>query len=196
MWTLSESLNPRRIGKMDILKQQKTAWRTGDAYKKRLMDWRREPSTLRIERPTRLDRARSLGYKAKQGIFMVRQKVPRGAHSRPTIRKGRRPSTQRQKLILRKNYQQIAEERVSKKFLNCEVMNSYWVGRDGQNTWYEVIVVDINHPRIKKDKKMNLKTGKAHKGLTSAGKKSRGLRGKGKGFEKARPSRRAHDRKQ
>ncbi|MCW3981663.1 MAG: 50S ribosomal protein L15e, partial [Candidatus Bathyarchaeota archaeon] len=31
----------------------------------RLIKWRKQPSTLRIERPTRLDKARTLGYKAK-----------------------------------------------------------------------------------------------------------------------------------
>jgi large subunit ribosomal protein L15e len=29
----------------------------------RLIQWRREPAIIRIERPTRLDRARRLGYK-------------------------------------------------------------------------------------------------------------------------------------
>ena len=43
---------------------------------------------------------------------------------------------------------------------------------------------------------MNLanQRGRVYRGLTSAGRKSRGLRGKGKGFEKMRPSRRAHNR--
>jgi len=36
---------------------------------------------------------------------------------------------------------------------------------------------------------------RAFTGKTSAARKSRGMRGKGKGFEKARPSRRANDRK-
>ncbi|RQD89424.1 50S ribosomal protein L15e, partial [Methanosalsum natronophilum] len=44
----------------------------------RLQKWRKEGSVVRIERPTRIDRARSLGYKAKQGIVMARTKVRRG----------------------------------------------------------------------------------------------------------------------
>ncbi|MFH0956290.1 MAG: 50S ribosomal protein L15e, partial [Candidatus Aenigmatarchaeota archaeon] len=39
----------------------------GEIYKKKLILWREEPTVKRVERPTRIDRARSLGYKAKQG---------------------------------------------------------------------------------------------------------------------------------
>ena len=66
-----------------------------DLWKERLIAWRREPVTVKIERPTRLDRARSLGYKALQGIIVVRQKLTRGGRQRPKIRKARRPKTRR-----------------------------------------------------------------------------------------------------
>ncbi|KKT75754.1 MAG: 50S ribosomal protein L15e, partial [Candidatus Peregrinibacteria bacterium GW2011_GWA2_44_7] len=42
---------------------------------------RKEPVTLVLEHPTRLDRARSLGYKAKQGCIVARQRVGRGGHT-------------------------------------------------------------------------------------------------------------------
>ncbi|MDD1779536.1 MAG: 50S ribosomal protein L15e, partial [Candidatus Helarchaeota archaeon] len=38
----------------------------------RLVDWRQEPAVTRVEHPTRLDRARRLGYKAKQGYLIAR----------------------------------------------------------------------------------------------------------------------------
>ena len=38
----------------------------------RLKAWRQESTVQKIERPTRLDRARALGYKAKQGIIVAR----------------------------------------------------------------------------------------------------------------------------
>lgn len=81
-----------------------------------------------------------------------------------------------------------------------EVLNSYWVGEDGKHKWYEVILVDPYHPAIKADPQLNwLCTGKhrgrAFRGLTSAGKKGRGLRNKGIGAEKVRPSIRAHGRR-
>jgi large subunit ribosomal protein L15e len=64
-----------------------------------------------------------------------------------------------------------------------EVLNSYWVGADGKYKYYEIIMVDPNHPEIKNDASLNWvarQKGRAFRGLTAAGKKSRGLRHKGK----------------
>jgi len=163
----------------------------------RLMAWRREQVVERIERPTRLDRARSLGYRAKKGIFMVRVRVLRGGRQRPMIKKGRRPKTNRRSKILGMNYQTISERRANKKFVNCEVLNSYYLGKDGKNIWHEVILVDRDSPDIRKDSKLSWivhKRGRAYRGLTSSARKSRGLRHKGKGREKVRPSLRANKR--
>ncbi|MGM5483346.1 MAG: 50S ribosomal protein L15e [Nanobdellota archaeon] len=185
---------------MSVYKYIRNIWKKPEKtrQKERLMQWRREPSTVKIDKPTRLDRARSLGYKAKQGIFIVRQAVPRGGHQRPDDMAGRRPKTQRRKLSLRKNYKLIAEERASKKFSNCEVLNSYWVGQDGNIIWHEVILVDGHHPRIRESKDFSWvkhDKGRVNRGKTSAGKKVRGLHKKGKGVEKSRPGRRANNRK-
>ena len=102
--------------------------------------------------------------------------------------------------VVGKNYQWIAEERANRKFPNLEVLNSYYVGEDGKYYWYEVILVDPQAPEIKADKELNWicsgkHRGRVFRGLTSAAKKSRGLRKKGKGAEKIRPSLRAHGRK-
>jgi len=172
-----------------------------ELWKERLIAWRKENSTVKLERPTRIDRARSLGYKAKQGFIIVRQRVPRGGHTRPQIKKGRRPKRYGTRLTLSKNYQQIAEERAQRNFKNLVVLNSYWVAEDGRYYWYEIIFVDPHHPVIRSDKNINWICEKKHHsrvfhGKTSAGRKSRGLRKKGKGTEKARPSRRAHQRRQ
>ncbi len=171
-----------------------------DLWKQRLIKWRREPVTIRIERPTRLDRARTLGYKALQGFVLVRQKVKRGGRKRAQIKKGRRSKNTRRKKIVAKNYQRVAEERANKKYGNCEVLNSYWVAEDGNYVWYEIILVDRHHPVIKSRKELSWMNkpatrGRVYRGLTSAGRKSRGLRNKGKGAEKVRPSLRANKRR-
>ncbi|MBN1503263.1 50S ribosomal protein L15e [Candidatus Woesearchaeota archaeon] len=171
-----------------------------ELWKERLIKWRKEPVTVRIDRPTRLDRARALGYKAKQGYIMVRQRVNRGGRTREKIRHARRPKTRRHRKIVAKSYQQIAEERANRKYVNCEVLNSYWVAQDGKHYWYEVILLDKAHPSIMKDKATRWVAepqhrGRVFRGLTSAGKKSRGLRHKGKGAEKVRPSLRANKRR-
>lgn len=179
---------------MGIYKHIRDAWNrprkdNPETYRARLIQWRREPTTIRIAKPTRLDRARSLGYRAKQGILVVRQRVARGGHMREKIRKGRRSAHYGRTLSLMKNYRQICEERASKKFVNCEVLNSYWVADDGKYVWYEIILVDRAHPAIVNDKKLRFiskSRGRVFRGLTSAGKKARGLRKKGKGSEKTR----------
>ena len=183
---------------MGLYKYVRNVWKKpkvnlGDLWKERLIEWRRDPSTLKIERPTRIDRARNLGYKAKQGYVVVRQRVSRGGHTKPKASGGRRPKRYTTRLTLRKSYQVIAQERAAKKFTNLTVLNSYYVAEDGRYLWYEIILVDPNHPVIKSDPKINWVVGKKHHsraftGKTSAAKKSRGMRGKGKGFEKARPS--------
>ncbi|MFP4112212.1 MAG: 50S ribosomal protein L15e [Candidatus Woesearchaeota archaeon] len=186
------------MGFMKYLKQtfRKELSKRDENYRKRMIDFRQEPATVRVERPTRLDRAKTLGYKAKQGVFVVRQRVKRGSHVRERNIKGRRSRNQGMRKNLTKNYQQIAEERVQKKYVNCEVLNSYFVSKDGQHYWYEVIMVDKDSPVVRKDKQFKFllapkNTKRVFRGTTSAGKKARGLDSKGKGAEKLRPSRKA-----
>jgi len=159
--------------------------------------WRREPSIFRLDRPTNLVRARRLGYKAKEGIFMVRVRLSRGGKQRPMINKGRRSRNFGQQFVMGKNFQWIAEERANKLYPNCEVLNSYNLSKDGQYYWFEIILVDPSHPAIKADPYFAFlnspkNRGRVHRGLTSSGKKGRGLMYKGKGVEKHRPSLNAH----
>ncbi len=171
----------------------------GSLYKERLIQWRREPSIVRVYRPTRIDRARSIGYKAKSGYVIIRIKLLRGGRQRIKYgRRGRKSKNLRLKKIVGKSYQWVAEERANRKYPNLEVLNSYWVGQDGLRYWYEVVLIDPNNPVIMADKKINWisnQRGRVFRGLTSAGKKSRGLLKKGKGAEKIRPSLRAHKRR-
>lgn len=169
------------------------------AQRERLIKWRTEPVTLRIPAPTRLDRAHALGYKAKPGFIMVRQRVNRGGRQRPQIRKVRKSHSSRQTKILSMNYQQIAEVRAARKYPNMEVLNSYPVGKDGQHYWHEIIMVDKQSPSVLADKRISwialpTHTRRVFRGLTSAAKRRRGLYHKGVGAEKLRPSLRAHNR--
>ena len=164
------------------------------AGSERLILWRKQPVSVRVDRPTRLDRARTLGYKPKSGIVIIRQRVDRGGRKRPDIKKGRRSRHAGQTKTLDKSYQMVAEERAAGKHPNMEVLNSYFTGKDGLHYWYEIILVDRNSPEIMADRNLrhvSRSAGRALRGLTSAGKKTRGLRKKGKGTEKARPSRTA-----
>ena len=187
---------------MGVYKYLVQNWRADatpdDIKKARLIQWRREPVTNRIEHPTRLDKARALGYHAKQGIFVVRQRVSRGSHRRPDWSGGRHSHNMGARLNLRKNYQMIAEERANQSYPNCEVLNSYYVAEDGKHYWYEIIMVDRAHPSVLADKRtawIARLQGRVYRGQTSAGNRVRGLLHKGKGSEKTRPSRRANKRK-
>ncbi len=169
-----------------------------ELVRSRLIVWRKQASIVRLERPTRLGRARSLGYKAKQGYVVVRVKTGRGPREKPRPRMGRKPrSLGVRKYTPQKSRQWIAEERAARKYPNLRVLNSYWVGSDHKWVFYEVILVDPNHPSIYNDPDINwicdpVHKGRVHRGLTSAGKKSRGLRRRGRGAEKIRPSLAAH----
>jgi large subunit ribosomal protein L15e len=96
-----------------------------------------------------------------------------------------------------KSIRLIAEERAARKFPNLETLNSYWVGEDGRSKWFEVIMVDPDHPSIKRDRNIGWICEKQHtrrvfRTLTSAGKKVRSLRTRGRGSENARPSKNAN----
>jgi len=168
-----------------------------DLMWERAMQWRRQPAIVRVEKPTRLGRARKLGYKAKQGFVVARVRVRRGGLRRPRPKMGRRQKRMGvAKLKPAKSRRLMAEERAAKKFPNLEVLNSYWVWEDGRFKWFEVILVDPSHPAIQSDKDVNwicedVHRGRVFRGLTSAGKKVRGLRSKGRGAEKVRPSSKA-----
>jgi len=134
-------------------------------YRKRITEWRKLGTVARIDRPTNLSRARQLGYKAKQGIYMARVAVGRGSRKRPHPWGGRKPAKNVAYLSPGKSLQRQAEEKAARVFANLEVINSYWVGQDGVKKYFEVIMADkLLLPGVK---------GRAFRGLTSAGKKGR-----------------------
>ncbi|KAF3773586.1 Cytochrome c1-1 heme protein [Nymphaea thermarum] len=165
----------------------------------RCWEYRQQPSIVRLTRPTRPDKARRLGFKAKQGYVVYRVRVRRGGRKRP-VPKGivyGKPTNQGiTQLKFQRNKRSVAEERAGRKLGGLKVLNSYWVNQDSTYKYYEVILVDAAHSAIRNDPRINWICKPVHKrrelrGLTSAGKKYRGLRGKGHLHHKARPSRRA-----
>ncbi|MFP4529743.1 MAG: 50S ribosomal protein L15e [Halodesulfurarchaeum sp.] len=178
----------------------KEAWRAPDDGKlaelqwQRKQEWRDQGAIERIERPTRLDKARDLGYKAKQGVVLARVSVRKGTARKSRFTAGRRSKRTGVNRIGRgKNLQRIAEERATRKFRNLRVLNSYWVGEDGSQKWFEVILLDPNHPAIENDDDLNWICDDAHenralRGLTTAGDRARGMLKRGTGSEHTRPS--------
>ncbi len=161
-----------------------------EIMKSRMIEWRREPVILRIEHATRLDRAHSLGYKAKQGYVLARIRIGKGSSKRETTSGGRKPAHTAQYAVTQdQNLQHIAEMRTARAFPNLEVLNSYYVSEDGRDIWFEVVLVDPEHPAIKSDQKINWicepqNRGRVFRGLTSSARAHRMLRNRGKGYER------------
>ncbi len=167
---------------MGLTKYLRQAWKKPDkeTLRKRMINWRAGESIVKVEKPLRLDKAHSLGYKSKKGIIVVRVRVIRGGHKRTRPKKGRRSKRMSIRKKLKMNYREIAEQRAARKYTNMEVLNSYWIGKDGTHFFYEVILVDRSQPEIKSDKELSFITksprGRAFKGITSSAHKARGLR--------------------
>lgn len=170
------------------------AWKRPNEKKLRelMVQWRKEPAVIKIENPTRIDKARSLGYKAKKGFIIARVRLPRGGRQRHRTNKGRRSKRHTIRKVVQMSYQWIAEQRAQKYFPNLEVLNSYNLAKDGKYYFFEVILVDYSKPEIINDNTINwickkTNQNRVYRGLTSSGKKSRGLLSKSP-TNKARPS--------
>jgi large subunit ribosomal protein L15e len=169
----------------------------------RTWEFRQMPAIHRAPKPTRTDKARKLGYKAKQGYLIYRVRVKRGGRKRRVAKGivyGKPVNCGINKFKATRNLRNIAEERVGRKCGSLRVLNSYWVTADAVHKWFEVIMVDPMHKCIRDDSRINwiCKNTMKHRelrGLTAAGRQARGLFTKGKGASKLRPSKRASYRK-
>jgi large subunit ribosomal protein L15e len=159
----------------------------------RMRTWqlRQLPAVHRATRATRPERARRLGYKAKQGYIIYRVRVRRGNRKKPVpkgITYGKPKNQGVNEIKPGRKLQSVAEERVGRRCGALRVLNSYWVGQDSTYKFFEVILVDPSHTAIRTDPKINwicdsVMKHRELRGLTSAGKRSRGL-GKGHGYSK------------
>ena len=169
----------------------------------RTWEYRQLPVIHRANRSTRPDKARRLGYKAKDGYVIYRVRVRRGGRKRPVpkgIVSGKPASVGINQLKPTRNLRSKAEERVGRAIGGLRCLNSYWIAQDGTYKYYEVIMIDHSHNAIRNDPRINWIAKPQHKhremrGLTSAGKEGRGLRVKGHLNAKTRPSRRANYRR-
>ena len=131
-------------------------WKENSAVlRERAISWRKENAVTRIERPSRLLRAKRLGYKAKQGIIVVRMRVGTGGMRKQRPRGGRRPKHLGvTRIKADDSMKTVADRRVLDKYPNMKLLGSYFLYKDGKHYWYEVILADPSHPRIAKDKEL------------------------------------------
>merc|ERR1712054_532442 len=149
----------------------------------RAWEFRQMPTIHRATKPTRPDKARRLGYKAKQGYCVYRVRVRRGGRKRP-VHKGQVYGKPRNAgitaLKARRSLRSVAEERAARRCGGLRVLNSYWVNQDATFKYFEIIMVDPTHKH------------RELRGITSAGRANRGLRSKAHGAAKRKPSMRAN----
>jgi len=118
----------------------------------RAVDLRKQPAMVRVDRPWRLDRARALGYKAKEGVVVIRMRVSRGGMRRKRPTSGRRPKHLGVlKIKSAVSSQSVAEGRALERHPNMKLLGSYLVWQDGIHAWFECILVDPMHPAVKND---------------------------------------------
>jgi large subunit ribosomal protein L15e len=118
----------------------------------RAIQLRRGPTLARVERPSRLDRARMLGYKAKDGVAVVRIRLSRGGMRRKRPTSGRRPKHLGVlKMKSDEPVQSVAERRVRERYPNMKLIGSYLLWKDGKHAWYECILIDPLCPSVRKD---------------------------------------------
>jgi len=153
----------------------------------RAWEYRQRPNIYTCNGPTRTEKAHRLGYKAKQGFVIVRAGVRRGGRKRQNHRGmvfGKPKHQGINHLKFERNLQNVAEEKAGRRYSNLRVLNSYWVNQDATMKYYEVIMIDPAHTKVRNDPRINWIVNPVHKhremrGLTSAGRKGRGLRKKG-----------------
>ena len=104
-------------------------WKDNDpAIREKAIEWRKEDALTRIEKPSRILKARRLGYKAKQGIIVIRMRVGTGGMRRQRPRGGRRPKhlgVTRIKADV--SMKEVAERRVLEKHPNMKLLGSYFL---------------------------------------------------------------------
>ncbi|KAJ5170242.1 uncharacterized protein N7500_003025 [Penicillium coprophilum] len=185
----NDNRRPRTADKMGALKYveeiQKKKQSDVIRFLLRVRCWelRQLNAIHRASRPSRPDKARRLGYKAKQGYVIYRARVRRGGRKRPVAKGatfGKPTNHGVNQLKYQRALKSTAEERVGRRAANLRVLNSYWINQDSTYKYYEVILVDPQHKAIRRDARINWICNSVHKhresrGLTATGKKSRGI---------------------
>ncbi len=146
---------------------QKQYKERGADFRNKIMEWRKGDAIVRVEKPSNISRARTLGYKAKQGYAVVRVRIDKGRRTRIKPMGGRKHKNNYRFIQPGMSHQAIAEQRANRIYRNMEVLNSYWVGEDGMYKYFEVLMADASKPSVNISSVM--RQGKAFRGLTSSG---------------------------
>ncbi len=127
-----------------IQESERKLFKDKAAKRELLLTAEREPIAIRLGHPTRLTRAKMLGYRAKQGYIVVRIRVAKGSFRRPRPVHARRPSKTGIYFNLAISKRKMAENRARRVFKNMDVLGSYFITENGQYKWFEVVMREKN----------------------------------------------------
>ena len=125
-----------------IRENEKSIYRDKDRQRELVYALARSSSIERPDGPTKLAKARSIGYKAKRGYIVVRVRVNKGSFRRVRPVHARRPSKTGIYYNLSISKKKIAENRAAKRYPNMDILGSYFLGDNGKYQWYEVVMHD------------------------------------------------------
>lgn len=112
-------------------------------YRARLTLWRKQPVITRVDGPTNIARAHSVGYKARKDFVVARVRVKKGKRIRARADQGRKPGRNRKRENPGKGWQWFAEQKALRRFPNLSLIGSYYVGEDGQQSFYEIVMQNL-----------------------------------------------------
>ncbi|MCW1291936.1 MAG: 50S ribosomal protein L15 [Candidatus Rehaiarchaeum fermentans] len=125
-----------------LAKNERNVFLNPERKKQLLLELSEKPEIYRIERPTRLFRAHALGYKAKQGYFVVRARISKGLTRRERPNHARHPSKTGLFFGYDISKKEILARRILNKYPNAIILGGYYLVENGQYKWYEFILKD------------------------------------------------------
>ena len=105
-------------------------------------DYRHQSNYSRIRVPSRPHRARTLGYKNKNHMILVRARIRRGGTAPMIPDKSRTPSNIGKHRTRDIPLSKILAQRVSRKYPTLRVLNYYPIQKDGKYLYYQYIMYD------------------------------------------------------
>lgn len=125
-----------------IAKNERNVYLNEKRRREILMELVKAPMIYRVDHPTRLFKARALGYKAKQGYFIVRIRISKGLTRRERPNHARHPSKAGIYFGYALSAKEIAKHRIQRKYPNADILGIYYLVENGNYKWFEAVLKD------------------------------------------------------
>lgn len=119
---------------------RKTVAERSPVYRARLVEWHKQPTLVRLDGPTNVPRARSLGFKATKDFVVVRVRISKGKRTRRRADLGRKPGKNRKEVNPGSKLSYYAIVKAERRFTNLVVVGAYLAGQTGTDKYFEIIM--------------------------------------------------------